>query len=116
MKIRRSENKLYIGDKETQWKYRWRMLLNSVFLLPSDRFPRYINEIVCNGGICLRNEGVCAQKMFSMTLLRKTGNCVPITDGRNTVYIEEWAPYQQNIRTCCECQLKKNSFLTMFVK
>eukprot|EP00112_Aurelia_sp_Birch-Aquarium-sp1_P024011 Seg7397.2 transcript_id=Seg7397.2/GoldUCD/mRNA.D3Y31 product="putative skeletal organic matrix protein 8" pseudo=true protein_id=Seg7397.2/GoldUCD/D3Y31 len=84
--------------------------------LPGDRFPRYLNEVLCQAGSgCFQGEGICQQKYFTMKILKKTGNCVPLTQNGQKVYIEEWMPTWQNIRICCECQLRSNSWMTNLI-
>lgn len=80
------------------------------------RFPRYLNEVLCQAGSgCFQGEGICQQKYFTMKILKKTGNCVPLTQNGQKVYIEEWIPTWQNIRICCECQLRSNSWMTNLI-
>ena len=83
--------------------------------LPSNYYPRYINQILCNPNlakVCLQGHGECRTRFTSMTFLKKTGNCVP---GSNGIFLEEWLPEVIFIGSCCECMIKTTSFFTFFL-
>jgi len=79
--------------------------------LESDRFPTFINEIVCRdaGQQCAANMGLCIQRNLQLPFLRSTGDfqfdaSLSSLTGK-TVYKEVWIEYTQEIRSCCECQM-----------
>ncbi|XP_032237638.1 uncharacterized protein LOC5512281 isoform X2 [Nematostella vectensis] len=78
--------------------------------LDDNMFPRYINELSCDGSPafyantiqCLGNMGKCYQNSMNVDLLTRTDNY--ISQGGN-MYLQEWLPKVQRINTCCECVL-----------
>ena len=79
--------------------------------LESDRFPNFINEIVCRDADqqCASNMGLCIQRNLQLPFLRSTGDfqfdaSLSSLTGK-TVYKEVWTDYTQEIRSCCECQM-----------
>ncbi|XP_078357611.1 uncharacterized protein LOC144642517 [Oculina patagonica] len=79
--------------------------------LENDRFPPYINEVVCRDADrqCAANMGLCFQRNLLLSFLRSTGNfefdpSLSSLTGK-TVYKEVWIEYTQEIRSCCECQM-----------
>ena len=66
--------------------------------LGPDRFPRYINEVICQTEYTLcgvQGSGYCKTTSIPQTLL--IWQCDPAT-GQETL-----APFTQEIRSCCEC-------------
>lgn len=79
--------------------------------LESDRFPTFINEIVCRDADqqCAATMGLCIQRNLQLPFLRSTGDfefdaSLSSLTGK-TVYKEVWIDYTQEIRSCCECQM-----------
>lgn len=79
--------------------------------LENDRFPPYINEVVCRDADrqCAATMGLCFQRSLLLPFLRSTGNfefdpSLSSLTGK-TVYKEVWIEYTQEIRSCCECQM-----------
>ena len=79
--------------------------------LENDRFPPYINEVVCRDADrqCAATMGLCFQRSLQLPFLRATGNFefdpfLSSVTGK-TVYKEIWIEYTQEIRSCCECQM-----------
>lgn len=79
--------------------------------LESDRFPTFINEIVCRDADqqCAATMGLCIQRNLQLPFLRSTGDfqfdaSLSSLSGK-TVYKEVWIDYTQEIRSCCECQM-----------
>lgn len=90
--------------------------------LGSERFPRYINEIVCNVEPCLTvnrsPHGACQENILHLTFLRRTpspnGCFLVIEDtsfGQNKTLAHAWETYTQRIRVGCSCKLDKRSRL-----
>ena len=79
--------------------------------LESDRFPAFINEVVCRDADqqCAATMGLCIQRNLQLPFLRSTGDfqfdaSLSSLTGK-TVYKEVWIDYTQEIRSCCECQM-----------
>lgn len=79
--------------------------------LESDRFPTFINEVVCRDADqqCAATMGLCIQRNLQLPFLRSTGEfqfdpSLSSLTGK-TVYKEVWIDYTQEIRSCCECQM-----------
>lgn len=79
--------------------------------LENDRFPLYINEVICRDADrqCAATMGLCFQRNLQLPFLRSTGNfefdpALSSLTGK-TVYKEVWIEYTQEIRSCCECQI-----------
>ena len=79
--------------------------------LDSDRFPTFINEVVCRDADqqCAATMGICIQRDLQLPFLRSTGEfqfdaSLSSLTGK-TVYKEVWTDYTQEIRSCCECQM-----------
>ena len=77
--------------------------------LGNDRFPMYINEVVCRDSDvqCAAKMGLCFQRSLKLPFLRSIGKFqfdpfLSATSGK-TVYKEIWEEYTQEIRSCCEC-------------
>lgn len=87
--------------------------------LSSDRFPRYINEVACDGEIpsldeadnlcCNNRQGMCNQRFLLIDFLIRTGDYVEVPSPKPEKFLQAfkqvWKPYTQKIRSCCECQL-----------
>lgn len=79
--------------------------------LADDRFPNYINEVICQDSDhqCAAKMGICLQRTLQLSFLRFDGKFE--LDGQlsalmgKTVYREVWESYTQEIRSCCECQM-----------
>ncbi|XP_070540557.1 uncharacterized protein [Ptychodera flava] len=94
--------------------------------LPENYFPRYINEAICDpdgsGRACFPFEGtteghgMCKQRVFNLSMLKRTGNCVPTQGDGEVLYLEEWEVYTQPIRVWCDCELYRQSFLAEMTK
>ena len=67
--------------------------------LGAGKYPRYINEIVCNqeNALCANNLGFCQTTVLNQQFLMAT--CDPNTG------LETLETYTQPIRACCECLL-----------
>ncbi|KAJ7386818.1 hypothetical protein OS493_006848 [Desmophyllum pertusum] len=79
--------------------------------LPATVFPPFINEVICGDAdhLCFGPIGRCVQRVVRFTFLRSTGEFVR-DDARSQllgmdVNMEEWEDFEQDIRSCCECQL-----------
>ncbi|XP_035674407.1 uncharacterized protein LOC118414460 isoform X1 [Branchiostoma floridae] len=91
--------------------------------LGEDYFPRYINEAICSTDSSDRGcfmvqgygHGTCKQGTFSVSILRRKGQCSPTVRDGTRVYLEEWEVYSQQIRLFCECMINQHSTFTMFV-
>lgn len=77
--------------------------------LGNDRFPTYINEVVCRDSDvqCAAKMGLCFQRSLTLPFLRSIGKFqfdpfLSATTGK-TVFKEVWEEYTQEIRSCCEC-------------
>ncbi|XP_061192836.1 uncharacterized protein LOC133201050 [Saccostrea echinata] len=88
--------------------------------LGKEKFPRYINEIVCNVEPCLtvnqNPHGACQENILHLTFLRRapTGCVMIIQDtsfGQRKVLADLWETYTQRIRVGCSCKLDKRSRL-----
>lgn len=79
--------------------------------LSDDRFPKYINEVICRDSDhqCAANMGLCFQRTHQLDFLRFTGKFAPDIKMTNfagkPVYKEVWDFYTQEIRSCCECEM-----------
>ena len=79
--------------------------------LEDDKFPTYINEVVCNdrNHLCAKNVGICKQRTLLQTFLRRTDEFERDDKLSQllgiTIYKEMWEEYTQEIRSCCECQV-----------
>eukprot|EP00058_Branchiostoma_floridae_P006847 XP_002592335.1 hypothetical protein BRAFLDRAFT_101221 [Branchiostoma floridae] len=91
--------------------------------LGEDYFPRYINEAICSTDSSDRGcfmvqgygHGTCKQGTFSVSILRRKGQCSPTVRDGTRVYLEEWEVYSQQIRLFCECMINQHSTFAMFV-
>ncbi|CAH1258767.1 Hypp2070 [Branchiostoma lanceolatum] len=91
--------------------------------LGEDYFPRYINEAICSTDTSDRGcfmvqgygHGTCKQGTFSVSILRRKGQCSPTVRDGTRVYLEEWEVYSQQIRLFCECMINQHSTFAMFV-
>lgn len=79
--------------------------------LSDDRFPNYINEVICQDKDhqCAAKMGMCFQRTLQLSFLRFMGkfeldNQLSAIAGK-TVYKEVWESYTQEIRSCCECEM-----------
>lgn len=79
--------------------------------LGKDKFPRYINEVICDDADhqCAANMGLCFQRTLHLSFLKFEGEFVEdkqlsIVAGK-TVYKEVWESYAQELRSCCECEM-----------
>ena len=79
--------------------------------LGKDKFPKYINEVICDDADrqCAANMGLCFQRTLHLSFLRFEGEFVEdkllsIVVGK-TVYKEVWESYAQELRSCCECEM-----------
>lgn len=79
--------------------------------LGKDKFPKYINEVICDDvdHQCAANMGLCFQRTLHLSFLRFEGEFVEdkllsAIEGR-TVYKEVWESYTQELRSCCECEM-----------
>ncbi|XP_065071881.1 uncharacterized protein LOC135696422 [Rhopilema esculentum] len=81
--------------------------------LPADRFPRYVIETKCGGGSCLQGQGSCVDQTIKLTFLKRAARC---HRGAFGAAIEGWEPYEEIVKVGCKCELRKESFLAMFVK
>lgn len=79
--------------------------------LGKDKFPRYINEVICDDADhqCAANMGLCLQRTLHLSFLRFEGEFVEdkllsVVVGK-TVYKEVWESYTQELRSCCECEM-----------
>lgn len=90
--------------------------------LGSEKFPRYINEIVCNVEPCLtintNPHGACQENILHLTFLRRTpslNGCIMVIEdtsfGQNKTLAHAWETYTQRIRVGCSCKLDKRSRL-----
>ena len=68
------------------------------------RFPRYLNEWLCdpNEIFWLLREGACSQNAMTLTFLQDANRL-----GTNQLY--DWTRYPQSIRTSCSCSVLKSS-------
>ena len=79
--------------------------------LGDDRFPRYINEVICQDSDhqCAAKMGLCFQRTHLLSFLRFTGKFeldIQMTHfAGKPVYKEVWDFYTQEIRSCCECEM-----------
>ncbi|CAB3408203.1 unnamed protein product [Caenorhabditis bovis] len=73
--------------------------------LPSNFFPRVINEIICSQKSCLHSEGKCVQRVMPMKILRNVG----------TKECARWVLSTVEIRTCCDCVLSPSSPLVSYL-
>jgi len=75
-----------------------------------DFYPRYLNEIVCDGtGYCLMGQGACVQNVMYLRFKRAT---LPEHTYNN---IEDWTQYDQAVRVSCCCKLYPDGVFTVFV-
>jgi len=75
-----------------------------------DFYPRYLNEIVCDGtGYCLMGQGACVQNVMYLRFKRATR---PEHTYNN---IEDWTQYDQAVRVSCCCKLYQDGVFTVFV-
>lgn len=82
--------------------------------LPSNKFPRFINEKICGTSGATLTEmcasaviGLCVQKEIIQDLLIQTNQYeqIPSPDPQyNVVYKQVWRPFSQKIRSCCQCE------------
>ncbi|XP_052099002.1 uncharacterized protein LOC127733726 [Mytilus californianus] len=87
-------------------------------LLPSDRYPRKLNEAVCvdTDLTCLsfsgRPQGACIPGIINLTFLRRRpGSCRMMIRTGAVVDLDEWEPYTQRVRTGCHCAIDKRSYI-----
>ena len=79
--------------------------------LSDDRFPSYINEVICQDKDhhCAAKMGMCFQRTLELSFLRFEGKFEKDHQLSNIagkdVYREVWEPYTQEIRSCCECEM-----------
>lgn len=79
--------------------------------LSDDRFPSYINEVICQDkdNHCAAKMGLCFQRTLELSFLRFEGKFEQDHQLSNIagkdVYKEVWEPYTQEIRSCCECEM-----------
>lgn len=77
--------------------------------LPSNVFPPFINEAICEGDSCHRDIGRCIQRVINFTFLRRTGIYMRddnLSESRGiNIYVEKTTTFQQDVRACCECQV-----------
>lgn len=79
--------------------------------LGDDRFPNYINEVICHDKDhqCAAKMGLCLQKTLKLSFLRFDGKFERDAHlsgmAGKPVYKEVWAQYTQEIRSCCECEM-----------
>ncbi|KAL7076201.1 hypothetical protein ACQ4LE_004878 [Meloidogyne hapla] len=78
--------------------------------LPSDFFPPFINEVVCNEDkACLYfyeyPHGKCKQKHMNFVVLRNVG----------TALCQVWEKFNLNVRVSCECFVDEMSFFAKYV-
>ncbi|EDO38914.1 predicted protein [Nematostella vectensis] len=90
--------------------------------LPSNQFPRYLNEAVCrhslaahaSGGqkdetpFCFANAGYCAQKIIkSAGLILEGYKEDPVLSKRmgKSVLVQKWKETTLSIRSCCDCEI-----------
>jgi len=96
------------GFEEQQGYRRLCAGCRSVRELPDDYFPRFLNEVRCQGTQCVKDHGHCVQKFINFDILRNEGSkdC------------QRWVPYTVNVPVCCDCLLSSQStiFLTMVQK
>jgi len=79
-------------------------------VLPTDRYPRYINEVICdsNDNYCLTYQGACVQNYIYMTFKRDMGD-------HGLANLDQWTDYDQAVRNGCHCQLMTPSVFDPFV-
>ena len=91
------------------------VIANFLFTL---RLPRYLNEVTC--GI----EGA-VDELGDQTCLLGSGGCVSDNNpqlflvdvnGAGIMRKDEWVPYQQSIRSGCNCQLTSGSSLEDYAR
>ncbi|VDI13498.1 Hypothetical predicted protein [Mytilus galloprovincialis] len=87
-------------------------------LLPQDRYPRKLNEAVCDNTdlTCLsfsgRPQGACIPGIINLTFLRRRpGSCRMMIRTGDVVDVDEWEPYTQRVRTGCHCAIDKRSYI-----
>ena len=77
--------------------------------LPANVFPPFINEVICGNGdrplnLCFREIGSCQQEVIRFNFLRSTGEFEQAENEEADVFVEVFEPFQQDIRTCCQCR------------
>ncbi|XP_064601599.1 uncharacterized protein LOC135467710 isoform X2 [Liolophura sinensis] len=90
--------------------------------LPTDHFPRVINEVVCSNQDrgCLTINGVdhgrCTQKVFHLNMLRKKNDsCETVSLLGDASLSDQWEIYTQPIRVSCECEIDKLSMFAGYI-
>ncbi|CAG2189319.1 AK9 [Mytilus edulis] len=90
-------------------------------LLPQDRYPRKLNEAVCDNTdlTCLsfsgRPQGACIPGIINLTFLRRRpGSCRMMIRTGEVVDVDEWEPYTQRVRTANLVLHQKNNRGYMF--
>jgi len=74
--------------------------------LPENRFPRYINEVLCDfsGAGCLSGEGLSVQRKVNIKFRVDSNRTLGIAR------LGSWQEYEQTIMASCSCQIKTGSF------
>ncbi|XP_033757478.1 uncharacterized protein LOC117339875 [Pecten maximus] len=90
--------------------------------LSSDKFPPYLNEIVCGqtDRTCLTvrgtPHGACKQSFVYVNMLRRRpGGCRMMIQNGQQVLIDAWEVYTQKIRSGCECFINKRSLFAKYI-
>ncbi|XP_077862586.1 uncharacterized protein LOC144344601 [Saccoglossus kowalevskii] len=85
----------------------WNNLRTPEELNITRRFNRDVGE----------GHGSCKQRVFNLSMLRRTGNCIPTEQNgeQGVIYLEEWELYTQPIRVWCDCEISSQSFFANFV-
>ncbi|XP_033757477.1 uncharacterized protein LOC117339874 [Pecten maximus] len=90
--------------------------------LSSDKFPPYLNEIVCGptDRTCMTvrgtPHGACKQSFVYVNMLRRRpGGCRMIIQNGQQVLINAWELYTQKIRSGCECFINKQSLFAKYI-
>lgn len=84
--------------------------------LGNDRFPTYINEVVCHDSDkqCAAKMGMCIQRSLKFQFLRSTRmfrfDAFESASTGKTIYKEVWEQYTQEIRSCCQCGMDSAIF------
>ncbi|OWF41492.1 uncharacterized protein LOC110462361 [Mizuhopecten yessoensis] len=90
--------------------------------LASDKFPPYLNEIVCGTSdrTCLTvrgtPHGACKQSFIYVNMLRRRpGGCRIMIQNGQQVLVDAWEVYTQKIRSGCECFINRQSLFAKYI-
>ena len=93
----------------------------AITTLEDNRFPRQMNEVICGTTgakdaqgepVCWQNVGRCIQKVIKLDFLRWDGDYeeTPQSTAAQRILRQKFVPYTQEVRSCCECELKPTFF------